>query len=342
MLREIESIVRKKKLPYYRDKSGNLIVGIRSAAQLRTGRRLLLFAHTDHPGFHIIKQKGRRVFARWLGGAPFSQMVGAKMAIYDPATSHKIARARVIKFKKVPYKRSGLKIEMTLFSEVKLPQHAFGAFDFVASKIQRNTITTRVADDLAGCVIALGTVLDVKKQGSAVAIFTRAEEIGYIGCLAWLRAHRVSSESLAISLEASKELPGAIRGKGPVLRLGDRSTLFDQAASQFLLKCTQRAKIPYQRRIMDGGSCEATALNAFGIRTTGISVPLKNYHNQGMRGPAPEVIDLRDVEHARRICVSVSRRLKDFEKTSDELTKALQKNFSSLKKYLTQYHEALL
>lgn len=35
----------------------------------------------------------------------------------------------------------------------------------------------------------------------------------------------------------------------------------------------------HQRRIMDGGACEAMAATVFGIPAIGLSVPLGNYHN---------------------------------------------------------------
>ena len=34
-----------------------------------------------------------------------------------------------------------------------------------------------------------------------------------------------------------------------------------------------------QRKLMDGGTCEGTAFNIEGYKTTGIAFPLKNYHN---------------------------------------------------------------
>ena len=56
---------------------------------------------------------------------------------------------------------------------------------------------------------------------------------------------------------------------------------------------------------MDGGTCEATAALAFGLKAMGISIPLGNYHNQsfeggpesrGNHGPAPEFVHLTDIE----------------------------------------------
>ncbi len=111
---------------------------------------------------------------------------------------------------------------------------------------------------------------------------------------------------ICVSLETSRQLPGADIGKGPVLRLGDRYSVFDAGAlSVFARQAQRRLPDRHQKRVMDGGTCEASAALAYGFRTVGISVPLGNYHNQGLEGgpdcagpngPAPEFVHLRDVE----------------------------------------------
>jgi endoglucanase len=52
----------------------------------------------------------------------------------------------------------------------------------------------------------------------------------------------------------------------------------------------------YQRKLMDGGACEATAFCASGYRASGLAVPLGNYHNAGDAGPGiePETVMVSD------------------------------------------------
>ncbi|HUF32317.1 MAG TPA: hypothetical protein VMN58_03795, partial [Acidimicrobiales bacterium] len=45
----------------------------------------------------------------------------------------------------------------------------------------------------------------------------------------------------------------------------------------------------HQRKLMDGGSCEATAFAAAGYRASGLALPLGNYHNGADEGPAAGV-----------------------------------------------------
>jgi endoglucanase len=72
----------------------------------------------------------------------------------------------------------------------------------------------------------------------------------------------------------------------------------------------------HQRRVMDGGACEATAAITYGLPAIGLSVPLGNYHNEGFeggpgcrapRGPAPEFVHLDDVEGLLKLCRALMR-----------------------------------
>ena len=115
-----------------------------------------------------------------------------------------------------------------------------------------------------------------------------------------------------VSLEASRTLPNAEVGKGPVVRLGDRRTVFNAGYLNILTHLAEKhLKGKYQRRVMDGGACEATAATAYGLPTIGITLPLGNYHNQGFEGgadcnkpagPAPEFVHLDDIEGELKLC----------------------------------------
>src|SRR4029077_11155629 len=106
--------------------------------------------------------------------------------------------------------------------------------------------------------------------------------------------------------------PGADIGKGPVVRLGDRTTTFDSGALRVFSEVARNVLGErHKRRIMDGGSCEATAATAYGLPCVGISVPLGNYHNQsfeggpdaaGPLGPAPEFVHMQDVAGLLTLC----------------------------------------
>ena len=52
----------------------------------------------------------------------------------------------------------------------------------------------------------------------------------------------------------------------------------------------------YQRQLMSGGTCEATAFTAFGYQTGALAIPLGNYHNVDPQGRlAAEYVSPRDL-----------------------------------------------
>jgi len=343
VLAKIEEILLTQKIPYYLDPVGNIIAGTSSAKAFKTRARLGLMAHTDHPGFHIKRQLGpKEHLAHWFGGAPFKQMVGSTVRIHDPLNPHLNLPGQIIDFSFKNYRRTGIPFKIKLKTSVNLSNQCFGSFDFPGYSFRGNLVSTRAADDLAGCVIALGALLDLKKKnsGKTVAVFTRAEEVGFIGCWSFLKSHQFHKDFLMISLEASKALPAAEVGKGPVLRVGDAAGVFDPDSTfwvwQTALKLRKRkTDFKFQRKLMDGGTCEATALKLFKLAATGISVPLLNYHNQGISGPAAEAININDVHGARLLCAELGRQTHKPRKNMAPLVKKkLDENFNTLKKYL--------
>ena len=115
-------------------------------------------------------------------------------------------------------------------------------------------------------------------------VFTRAEEVGLVGARLLAEANTLPRDTLVVSLEASRSLPGAEIGGGPVIRVGDAAYTFSAEAETVLTKAREilqdRAEpIKIQRQLMSGGTCEASAFAMQGYRATGIAFPLGNYHN---------------------------------------------------------------
>ena len=117
-----------------------------------------------------------------------------------------------------------------------------------------------------------------------IGVISRAEEIGFQGALAIAANGTLPRQSLIVSLETSKELPGVKMGNGVILRIGDKTSIFDAAAMRFLAEVAtalknKRKSFQFQRGLMSGGTCEATAYQEFGYQTAAVCVALGNYHN---------------------------------------------------------------
>jgi endoglucanase len=324
------SVLERARVPYFTDPVGNLVVGVTNTAAYRALLRAtdrepvrLLIAHTDHPGFHGEHWLGpTRLQVKWHGGSPVRHLRGSRVWLAGDAGyvgTGRIARAHLLASRHA-LDTAEITLDAPLAAAVPAAQ-LFGGFGFRAPVWRSGRrLYTKAADDLVGAFALLVTALSLFRNRRRDAppflgLLTRAEEVGFVGALAhfelgWLvRARR---PVVAVSLETSRTLPGARLGHGPVVRLGDRRTVFDAGYLRVLSDLAESV-LPgrHQRRVMDGGTCEATAAIAWDLPAIGISVPLANYHNQGFEGgpdcehpegPAPECVHLDDVAGLVVLC----------------------------------------
>jgi endoglucanase len=286
------------------DPDGNLLLSRRGVR--RSARPLVLGAHMDHPGFRALRSRklrdGHRVEALFLGGVRPEFFPGARARFYD-GDGEVVARVE----RTVRDRRSGEQ-RVSLSARKPVRRGAFGTWDLPGFRISRRNpdlVETRAADDLAGLagVLALMDVIDRVDPARRVdvrGLFTRAEEVGFVGALAVASGRRLPRGARIVAIEASKALPDAPQGEGPILRVGDRTSVFDDGLSRWLGRVAaglaRSRRFRYQRKLMDGGTCESTAYQLFGYRCAGLCLPLGNYHNMSERGRiAAETIRLSDL-----------------------------------------------
>jgi putative aminopeptidase FrvX len=326
----VQATLGRSGVPHFFDPVGNLVVGANSEKAYRGLLRRpnrepvrLFIAHTDHPGFHGMRWLSpQRLHVKWHGGSPVRHLRGTPIWLADPTGL--VGTGRMVRAQLLVSRHAIDTAEVQL--DKRLPaataaQALYGGFNF-RSPVWRvgQRLYTRAADDLVGVFAILATAMRLFRQQRSsrhpfLGLLTRAEEVGFVGAishfeLGWLE--RARRPIVAISLETSRQLPNARIGKGPVVRLGDRRTIFDPAYLRILTDIAEQ-KLPsrHQRRVMDGGTCEATAALVWGLRPIGLSVPLGNYHNQGFDGgadctakdgPAPEFVHLDDIEGLLILC----------------------------------------
>ncbi len=369
VIETITDLFRKKNIPHFQDPIGNIVVGATSKKEylklIRTPSKKPLpffIAHMDHPGFHGVKWLGPNQLAiKWLGGSPTQALLGSKVWIANKEgyVGHGILTKATLFSTTLNVSKSIDKgvVKVTFLGQANSTQiparSLFGGFGFRSPVWQEGQLLyTKSADDLVGS-FAITTLalkhLSRKNRTPFLGLLTRAEEIGFIGAighfeLGWLS--KAKRKILCVSLETSRTLPGAVIGKGPVIRLGDRYTVFDATSLRaFLDLAKKNLRDGFQKRVMDGGTCEGTVAMAYGFRTVGISVPLGNYHNQNLEGgpdssrkrfgPAPEFVHLADVKGLLSLCEALATSKTGSEtawrKTIDEFKKNLKKYTPLLK-----------
>jgi putative aminopeptidase FrvX len=204
----------------------------------------------------------------------------------------------------------------------------FGMWDLPELLVEGNLLYSRACDDLVGCSAIIG-ILDSldesRSSASAVGIFTRAEEVGFIGAIELAKAGRLDPGLTAISLETSAERPPARMGAGPIIRVGDRTSIFDSDVTAFMVETAKSKDLSYQRCLMDGGSCEGTAFQLYGYRSAALSVALGNYHNCAPDSRIDaEYVDIRDLEGLIDLCMAIVTETRTVADVRDALRKRLE------------------
>ena len=207
-----------------------------------------------------------------------------------------------------------------------------GMWDLPAFRVRGDRLHAAAIDDVLGTAVMLATLSELVRRRVRVRVwcaFTRAEEVGFQGVLALLRENKIPKNAVVISVEMSSERPWARVGDGPVVRVGDRATIFDPNVARFLMQVVAQcrkldSRFRAQRALMDGGTCEATAFAGFSYRTGGLCLPLGNYHNIGKNlRPRAEFVSLDDLERLLQLAVTTCLEWRDFDASATKLTARL-------------------
>lgn len=287
-------IARRSNLSLRRDKAGNLIVTRTDGAGGDGGavserKPIYITAHLDHPAFVVRDVVDATTLAmEFRGGVNDPYFENAAVEVFtgdDQAHEGKIVS---LDSKASPFKIA--RVELSKKTDAIKPGDV-GRWKFrgigAEPTIQEGLLHTPACDDLAAAAAALAT-MDVlrNKQGfdHVGLLFTRAEEIGFIGAIAACKHKTVAKNARLICLENSRSFAESPIGGGPILRVGDKSSVFgpdltNRIAAVMEAHQKKNPSFKWQRKLMPGGTCEATTFSAYGYISTCLCLPLGNYHN---------------------------------------------------------------
>jgi len=283
------------------DPAGNLLVHYRHGAD-RGARPVCLTAHTDHPGFVAEGMSGgHRLRAVWRGGVKPEYFADARVRF---RVDDRWVRGRILSTRNTG-KGAARKVAT---AEIDVPTHvpagSLGMWDLPEAAVRNGRFYARACDDLAGVaamLCCLETLARTRARTEAYFLFTRAEEVGFVGAMAACRARTIPGRCVVVAIETSAERANARIGDGPILRVGDKATTYYSPATsycQVVAEDLHKADKSFrcQRKLMDGGTCESTAYCQLGYEATGICVALGNYHNMNARTGriGPEYISVSD------------------------------------------------
>jgi len=303
---------QRPQLSLARDDAGNLVIALRETPPT-TEPPLYITAHLDHPAFVVERTVGPGTLElSFRGGVmpiffeqapitlhtatgPVDATLTGKSDPSTPAGQHYLAEVGT----------------STLRVEDEFPARSFGLPGDIATwklppaEIDAEGILhTHACDDLvaaAAALCAMDDLLAARAAGATIGdarlLFTRAEEIGFVGAIAACRLGTIPARARVVALENSRAFPDSPVGGGPIVRVGDRMSVFTpwltaacaaRAEQVFGHPATPTAsqtasahagKRPWQRKLMAGGACEAGVFCHAGYDATCLCLPLGNYHN---------------------------------------------------------------
>src|SRR5690606_37249055 len=184
-------------------------------------------------------------------------------------------------------------------------------WDVEECRIRGGIVHARQCDDLIGAASVLATLDRLSAKGVSahvIGLFTRAEEVGLLGAAAAARDGGLPPESLVVAVETSSMAGGrAEQGGGPIIRVGDLQHGISSGMTLWMTRLAreiaeQDETFKYQRKLMDGGTTEATAYDLLGYETGAACIALGKHHNAGPKGRVrAETVDLGDLEGLVRL-----------------------------------------
>jgi endoglucanase len=345
VVRYVERFVGQRRgLRLSRDPYGNLLIELKGASG---GPRWVFTAHMDHPGFVAEGHPKTRSTSTGLLTAHFRGWVmpeyfrGEKVRFFNGDGSEVI----------------GTVTSYTLGTDRKVPNRVMlrvnggvergapGMWDQGAGRVKGRKFYSRVCDDLAGAAAALAMLDSLAKKppkASVAVLLTRAEEEGFIGAIAAsIEPKLLRKTDRIVAIETSAEQPYAQQGNGAIVRIGDKTSIFNSALSYFITRQAEALakkdkSFKYQRALMPGGTCEATVYDVYGFTAGSICVALGNYHNmdRARKKIGQEYIDLADWDNMVKLFVRVARNGHEFAPGHAALKARVEKRFEKLKHLL--------
>lgn len=281
------------------DPSGNLHLAF---SETGDDRPLYFTAHLDHPAFVVERIVGPGTLElSFRGGVMADYFKNARIEVVAADDSRLPAtlltrqpRAGVFDFYLAELDGGSEAVAVGDVARWLLPR----------AEIVDGRLHTDACDDLAAAAAALAAFDELlrlraagKKTLDVRLLFTRAEEVGFVGAIAACRSGLIPAGARLIALENSRSFPESPIHGGPIVRVGDRMSIFTPSLTDAVARRAEElaggpaptaaqklAEAPawkWQRKLMAGGACEASVFCAAGLEATCACLPLGNYHNMG-------------------------------------------------------------
>jgi endoglucanase len=286
------------------DALGNLIA--RKGTKGKNGKRIMLAAHMDEIGVMVthVDEKGFVRFAA-IGGVYPVNLPGGRVQ-FTNGTIGTIGREKAEDPSKVQ-SLEHLFIDVGATGNKDCPVKIGDVAGFQRPFVDLgDRLMAKSMDDRVGVAVLIETLRQIKQTpNELVFVFSTQEEVGCRG--AATAAYAVDPDlGISSDVTATGDTPKSARmdvslGKGPAIKVRDSDMLSDPRLVKCMVAAAEKAKIPYQLEVLEGGTTDARSMqiSRAGMPAGCISIPCRFVHSPS------EVVDYNDVLNNVKLFVAL-------------------------------------
>ncbi|BAJ62588.1 M42 family metallopeptidase [Anaerolinea thermophila] len=297
---EIEGLADEIKV----DALGNLIA--RKGSRSEGGMRIAISAHMDEIGV-IATHVDENGFVRFttIGGVSPRTCIGGRVQFLN-GTRGVIYMESLESATALPT-LDQLYIDVGASSRETCPVKVgdIAAFDRPFMELG-DRLVSKAMDDRISVAVMIQALKELSSTPHELYfIFSTQEEVGLRG--ATTAAYGVDPElALAVDVTRTGDTPKGVKmevalGKGPAIKVRDSGMLSDPRVIRWMVETAEKAGIPYQLEVLEGGTTDARAmqLTRAGVPAGCLSIPTRYIHSPS------EMVDYQDVLQSVRLLVAL-------------------------------------
>ena len=286
------------------DALGNLIA--RKGQGGKGGLKVMLSAHIDEIGI-IATHVDKDGFVRFttLGGVRPLNCVGGRVRFLNGKIGV-IGAERMEDSSRVPsIEQMFIDLGFSNRKDASVKVGDIAAFERPFNDLG-NRLVSKAMDDRVGVAVLIETLHQLKDSPHELFfVFSTQEEVGLRG--ATTAAFGVDPDlGLAVEVTGSGDTPKGIKmevglGKGPAIKVRDGGMLSDPRVVDWMVRTAEKAKIPYQLEVLEGGTTDARAIQTTraGVPVGCLSIPTRYIHSPS------EMVDFNDVQNSVRLMLAL-------------------------------------
>jgi putative aminopeptidase FrvX len=286
------------------DALGSLIA--RKGSKTADGMRVMLSAHMDEIGI-IATHIDENGFVRFtsIGGVRVANCIGGRVQFLNGARG--LIYAEKLENPSIQPAMDQLYIDLGATSRASCPVKVGDLAAFERPFLDLNgRLVSKAMDDRVSVAVMIEALRAIQTTPHEIFfVFSTQEEVGLRG--ATTAGYGIDPElALAVDVTLAGDTPKGVKmevalGKGPAIKVRDGGMLADSRVVRWMIDTAEKAGIPYQLEVLEGGTTDAKAIQLVraGVLAGCISIPTRYIHSPS------EMVDLQDVQQAVRLLVEL-------------------------------------